>query len=91
MRYLDDLQSGLVAEEILELQRQVDLEAVDLTLECDDEDCCGQQDLSVHNEDLLGRPTPADEKMCTRHLLRGEFGKKLIHKLILRAASLKLL
>ena len=44
MRYLDDSQTGLVAEEILELQRQVDLEAVDLTLKCDDDDCCSHED-----------------------------------------------
>ena len=30
MSYLDDLQTGLVAEEILELQRQMDLDAEDL-------------------------------------------------------------
>ena len=91
MRYLDDSQTGLVAEEILELQRQVDLEAVDLTLKCEDDDCCSQEDddQPVFNEDLLGGTTPSDEKMCTRHLLRGEFGKQLLHKLVLRAATLE--
>ena len=91
VRYLDDLQTGVVAEEILELQRQVDLDAVDLNIKCDDDDCCSHQDedLPVINEDLLGGTTPPDEKRCTRHLLRGEFGKKLLHKLCLRAATLE--
>ena len=40
-------------------------------------------------EDPLGGSTPSDEKMCTRHLLRGEFGKKLLHKLILRTTTLE--
>ena len=91
MRYLDDLQTRLVAKEILELRRQVDLEAVDLTLKCDDDDCCSQKDdnLPVFIEDLLGGTTPSDEKRCTRLLLRGEFGKQLLHKLVLRAATLE--
>ena len=36
MRYLEDLQTGLVAEEILELQGQMDLDAEDLRSRCDD-------------------------------------------------------
>ena len=96
MRYLDDLQSGLVAEEILELQSQVDLDAEDLGKKCDDGDCCSQEgeDLqplhgAVINPDLLGEPTPPDEKMCTRHLLKADFDKKVLHRLVLRAATLK--
>ena len=44
MRYLNDLQTGLVAEEILELQRQVDLSCPDLSLKCDDKDCCSPEE-----------------------------------------------
>ena len=70
MRNLDDLQTGLVAEEILELKRQVDLDAEDLGRKCDDDNCCSQEDDDLHiiNEDLLGGATPPDEKMCKRHL-----------------------
>ena len=64
---------------------------MDLTIKCDDYDCCSHEDgnLPVINEDLMGGTTPQDEKRCTRHLLRGEFGKKLLHKLVLRAATLE--
>ena len=40
MRYLDDLQTGLVAEEILELQKGFDLEDPTLNMQCQDHDCC---------------------------------------------------
>ena len=64
MRYLDDLQTGLVAEEILELQTQMDLDAEDRRSRCDDDDCCSHEneDLPVINEDLLGGTTPPAEK-----------------------------
>ena len=64
MRYLDDLQTGLVAEEILELQEQMDLDAEDRRSRCDDDDCCSHEneDLPVINEDLLGGTTPPAEK-----------------------------
>ena len=96
MRYLDDLQTGLVAEEILELQSQVDLDAEDLGRKCGDGDCCSQEDEdlqplhgAVINPDLLGEATPPDEKMCTRHLLMAYFDKKVLHRLVLRAATLE--
>ena len=66
MRYLDDLQTGLVAEEILELQSQVDLDAEDLERKCDDGDCCSKEmdlqplDGAVINPDLLGEATQPD-------------------------------
>ena len=91
MRYLDNLKTGVVAEKVLELQRQVDLDAVDLNIKCDDDDCRSHEDddRPVINEDLLGGTTPPDEKQCMCHLLRGKFGKKLLHKLCLRAATLE--
>ena len=74
----------------MELQRKVDLEAVDLNTECEDYDCCRHDaDSRVIPEDMLGGITPQDEKRCTRHLLRGEFGETLLHKLVLRAATLE--
>ena len=33
--------------------------------------------------------TTQDEKRCTCHILRSKFGKKLIHKLVFRAATLE--
>ena len=91
VHYLDNLQTGVVAGKVLELQRQVDLDAVDLNIKCDDDDCRSHEDddRPVINEDLLGGATPPDEKRCMRHLLRGKFGKKLLHKLCLRAATLE--
>ena len=39
---------------------------------------------------MLGGVTPEDEKRCTRHLLyHTVFGKNLLHKLVLRAATLE--
>ena len=40
LRYLDDLQSGLVAEEIQELQKGVDLRDPALEMKCQDSECC---------------------------------------------------
>ena len=40
LRYLDDLQTGVVAKEIVELQREVNLEDPDLNVQCQDYDCC---------------------------------------------------
>ena len=88
--YLDDIQTGVVAEEILELQRKVGLDAVDLNIECGDDDCCRHDDSPpIIDKNLLGGTTPPDEKKSTRHLLKGEFGKLLLHKLCLRAATLE--
>ena len=38
---------------------------------------------------VLGEVIAHDEQRCTRQLLRSDFGKKLFHKLILRAATLE--
>ena len=91
LRYLDDLQSGVVAEEIEELQREVNLEDLALNVQCQDYDCCKYEaDLSPTHGDMLGGVTPEDEKRCTRHLLyHTVFGKTLSHKLVLRAATLE--
>ena len=91
MRHLADLQTRLVAEEVLELQRQVDHDAEDLGRKCDDDNCCSQEDEDHHviNEDLLGGTAPPDEKRCKRHLLQAEFGRKVLHKLVLREATLE--
>ena len=64
---------------------------MDLNIKCKEDDCFSHEDdnLPVINEDLLGGTTPPDEKRFRRHLLRGEFGKKLLHKLVLRAATLE--
>ena len=91
LRYLDDLQSGVVAEEIEELQREVNLEDPALNMQCQDYDCCKYgADLSPTPGDMLGGALPEDEKRCTRHLLYNTmFGKALLHKLVLRAATLE--
>ena len=62
------------------------LYAEDLGRECDDDDCCSQK-----NKDLQQYTNmPQDEKMCRHHLLRAEFGQKVLHRLVLRAATLDL-
>ena len=59
-------------------------------MQCQDHDCCQDEAAPcVPPEDMLGGVTPEDERKCTRHLLRGQFGKKVFHKLILRAATLE--
>ena len=90
LRYLDDLQTGVVAKEIVELQREVNLEDPDLNVQCQDYDCCKYEaDLSPPPGDMLGGFTPQDEKRCTRHLLcHTSCGQSLLHKLVLRAATL---
>ena len=59
LRYLDDLQSGVVAEEIEELQRKVNLEDPALNKQCQDYDCCKYgADLSPTPGDMLGGALP---------------------------------
>ena len=55
LRYLDDLQSGVVAEEIEELQREVNLEVPALNMQCQYYDCCNYEaDLSPTHGDMSG-------------------------------------
>ena len=91
LHYLDDLQTVVVAEEIVELQREVDLEDPDLNVQCQDYDCCKYEaDLSPLPEDMWGGVTPQGEKRNTRHLLyHTVFGQKLFHNIVLRAATLE--
>ena len=79
MKYLDDLMVGIITEEILALQQHVDLGAEDLPVECEDEECCSQGDIMAIKEGELGVPTPQDEQWCTRYLMQGRFGQKLLH------------
>ena len=70
LRYLDDLQTGVDAKKIMELQREVNLEDPDLNVKCQDYDCCKYEaDLCPPPEDVLGEITPQDKKRCSRHLL----------------------
>ena len=63
LRYLDDLQSGVVAEEIEELQKGVNLQDPALEMQCDDSDCCKDRiDLPPTPENMLGGALPEDEK-----------------------------
>ena len=39
-RYLDDLQIGISARELMEFQEKADLEDPDLSRSCQDPDCC---------------------------------------------------
>ena len=90
IRYLDNLQTGAVAKEIMELQREVDLEDPDLNMQCQGYDCCQYEaDPCLPPDDMLGGVTPQDEKRFMCHLFRSEFEKKLYHKLIFRAATLE--
>ena len=48
LRYLDDLQNGVTAEEITELQNKADLQGPELHRQCQDYDCCHYKaDLSL--------------------------------------------
>ena len=38
--YLDDLQIGITAEEIIEFQNKADLQDLELSRQCQDRDCC---------------------------------------------------
>jgi hypothetical protein len=40
LRYLDDLQIGISARELMEFQEKADLEDPDLARSCQDPDCC---------------------------------------------------
>jgi hypothetical protein len=40
LRYLDDLQLGITAVEIIEIQREVNLQDPALNAQCQDYDCC---------------------------------------------------
>ena len=49
LRYLDDLQIGISARELMEFQEKADLEDADLATSCQDPDCCSfVGDLSPH-------------------------------------------
>ena len=62
LRYLDDLQIGITAEEIIEFQNKADLQDPDLSRQCQDPDCCPYvADLSLPDEDVLVEVVPADE------------------------------
>ena len=91
LRYLDDLQSGVVAEEIEELQKGINLKDPALEMQCQDYDCCKHgADLPATPGNMLGGALPEDEKRCTRHLLYNTmFGKALLHKIVLKAATLE--
>ena len=85
LHYLDDLQLGVTAEEITELQDP------DLNRQCPVYDCCPYEaDLSPPPEDVLGEVVTQDEQRCTHHLIRNTcFGQQLFHKLKLRASTLE--
>ena len=86
MRYLDDIQIGITAEEIKVFQDKTDLKDPELDSFC----CPNEADLSPANEEVLGEEVPADEQRATRHLFRNKtFGKQIFHLLILRAATLE--
>ena len=57
--YLDDLQIGITAEEIIELQDKADLQDQELSRQCQDHDCCPYKaDLCHPNEGVLGEVDP---------------------------------
>ena len=89
--YLDDLQIGITAEEIIGFQNKADLQDQELSRQCQDPDCCPYKaDLSLPDEGMLGEVVPADEQRCTRHLFgQNQFGKDIFHCLMLRAATLE--
>ena len=91
LRYLDDLQSGILAEELHTFQEQIDFQDPELNSPCQDSDCCScEADLSIPQVEMLGAPVPLDEQRCTRHLYRyKQFGKDVFHCLVLRAAVLE--
>jgi hypothetical protein len=63
LRYLDDLQIGVTAEEITELQNEAELQDPELNRQCQDYDCCPYKAvLSPPPEDVLGEVIPQDEQ-----------------------------
>ena len=91
LRYLDDLQIGISARELMEFQEKADLEDPDLARSCQDPDCCPfVGDLSPPSEGVLVELMRADEQRSTHHLFRHrQFGKDIFHCLVLRAATLE--
>ena len=91
LRYLDDIQSGIMAEELHTFQDQVDFQDPELSSQCQDPDCCPYEaDPSLPKVEMLGESVPLDEQRSTRHLYRyKQFGKDIFHCLVLRAAVLE--
>ena len=91
LRYLDDIQSGILAEELRTFQDQINFQDPELNSPCQDSDCCScEADLSIPQVEMLGAPVPLDEQRYTRHLYRyTQFGKDVFHCLVLRAAVLE--
>ena len=94
LSYVDDLATGLTADEIEEVQG-----STPYTLEpeqCGDHSCCPAKDEQTADTPLgipaqsMALPTPLDEVRATRHLLQGEVGKRIVHLVCLRAAKLEL-
>ena len=91
LRYLDDLQIGITAEEIIGFQNKTDLQDPELSRQCQDPDCCPYVgDLFLPDEDVLVEVVPANKQHSTCHLFRQrQFGKEIFHYLVLRAATLE--
>ena len=92
--YLDDLQGGIRAHEIIALQAEVNLASIQQTSVCENPDCCSPPlppaaSDGKFKERALGVATSEDEKRSTRHLYQGHFGKGILHKLCFRTATLK--
>ena len=55
LRYLDDIQSGILAEELHTFQDQIDFQDPELNSHCQDSDCCSYEaDLSIPQVEMLG-------------------------------------
>ena len=91
LRYLDDLQIGITAKEVMVFQDKADLQDPELGRQCQDPACCPDEaDLSPPSEEMLGEAVPSDKQRSTRHLFRQkQFGKDIFHCLVLRAATLE--
>ena len=84
--YVDDLGIGLSQQELQQAKKNYYPEVQ----ACRDTDCCKAEPAGAPLDESLLPPRPADEQRATRHLLRGEVGRDLTHRLAVRAARLEL-
>ena len=92
MAYVDDLPTAVLPRELAALQHELfpALEPLSLVL-CADITCCRPSQAAGGPTCWpMGFTTPPDELRATRHLLKGEFGRRITHILVLRGAKLAL-
>ena len=85
LSYVDDCGSGLTTEELAQVEGMFTQDGKP----CSDPTCCGESRRPPSPDSMVMAASPEDELRAVRHLLQGQAGRTLTHRLAVRLARLE--